>query len=96
MLIRWIGAALLVGACSAVGLGQSRRLRERVRYLNTCLMRLERMKTEVCCLYTPLPSALELLCGAKIGEGHQLDALNIFIAVGVHGSHKAATNKTYL
>jgi len=66
VLSRWIGAVLLVAGCGLIGIGQSRRLCERVRVLRSLLIRLQRLKTEVCCLLTPLPEVLEILCGVKV------------------------------
>lgn len=68
MLIRWAGAALLVAACGGVGVGRSRELRGRVKKLLELLVKLEWMKTEVCCLMTPLPEVLGFLCGRTIGD----------------------------
>lgn len=66
MLSRWMGAVLLVMGCGLIGIGQSRRLHERVRVLRSLPVRLEHMKTEVCCLLTPLPEVLGILCGVKM------------------------------
>ena len=68
MLIRWAGAAMLMAACGGVGAAHSRELRNRVKTLHELLKRLERMKTEVCCLLTPLPEVLGFLCDTAIEE----------------------------
>ena len=80
MLTRLTGAALLLTGCTALGLGQSRKLRGRVHILRQLLSKLERLTTEVCCLCTPLPEVLMMLCGRAVepGEIRECSFMNIW------------------
>ena len=66
MLMRWVGAALLLTACAGLGIGRSRELRSRTASIRRLLIKLQRLSTEVCCLCTPLPEVLALLCSAEV------------------------------
>ena len=63
MLIRWLGALMLLLACGGTGIRCSRELRQRVDKLQRILEKLDLLQMEVCRLRTPLPEVLQLLTG---------------------------------
>ena len=66
MLIRWLGALMLLLACGGTGVRFSRELRSRVNILERILGKLDLLQMEVCRLQTPLPEILPLLTGRSL------------------------------
>lgn len=63
-MLDWMGALLVVGACSTLGLAARERLRQRVRVLDSMLAALAFLRAEIEGLSTPLPDVLHRLAAA--------------------------------
>lgn len=64
MLLKTIGAILVIGAAAAVGLSVRGRLSKRVRILQDIVTALDLIHSEIACMCTPLDELLDKLCSA--------------------------------
>lgn len=55
MELKWIGAMLVIGTCSGLGLARAAAQRKEARVLKQLLSALEMMRLELSCRVTPLP-----------------------------------------
>lgn len=60
-MLKLLGAVLIVGACSALGLSARQRLRQRLRALDAMINALQYIASELQCRMTPLPELIESL-----------------------------------
>lgn len=64
MLIKIIGAILVIGGATAVGLSVRAKFARRVRILQNIVTALDMMHSEISCMCTPMDELFEKLCGA--------------------------------